>query len=69
MNTNATNNQSPRRQPLPVCSSCRYYTPISPTAGTCQPPVERGGEPFAVFFRPSFPICHMASLKQNTPEK
>lgn len=56
------NCQSPR------CASCAYYTRVTISAGLCEPPTDRGGEPFAVQCRPHFIACHLFKAKP-TPKK
>lgn len=52
----------------PRCASCAWYSPVTLSAGLCQPPPSRGGEPFAVACRPHFIACHMFKRKP-TQEK
>lgn len=47
-----------------TCATCAYYTPAYPHIGLCQPPTDRGGEPFAIAVRPTFIACHIYRKKK-----
>lgn len=58
----------PEAERVARCASCAYYTRVTISAGLCEPPTDRGGEPFAVQCRPHFIACHLFKAKP-TPKK